>query len=103
MNLVVTPRLPVGADRPGSVVAEIGPLPGFDDHPVAWFRGSVTAQDTASVARLIHKGVEAGLPVVGVVERMGLDAGVDRARHRRGVLGRDRSPEPGDRPVVEPR
>jgi acetyl-CoA carboxylase carboxyltransferase component len=74
MSLVVTPRLPVAAGRPGSVVAEIGPLPGFDDNPVAWFRGSVTAQDTESVARLVHAGVEAGLPIVGVVERMGLDA-----------------------------
>ena len=74
MAMVVTPRLPVAAGRPGSVVAEIGQLPGFDDRPVAWFRGSITALDTDAVARTIHSGVEAGLPIVGVVERMGLDA-----------------------------
>jgi acetyl-CoA carboxylase carboxyltransferase component len=74
MGAVVTPRLPIAAGRPGSVVTEIGQLPGFDDRPVAWFRGSVTALDTTAVARVIHAGVEAGLPVVGVVERMGLDA-----------------------------
>jgi propionyl-CoA carboxylase beta chain len=74
MGTVVTPRLPVAAGRQGAVVAEIGPLPGLDDRPVAWFRGSITADDTEAVARTIHAGVEAGIPIVGIVERMGLDA-----------------------------
>jgi acetyl-CoA carboxylase carboxyltransferase component len=75
MGSVVAARLPVGSGTPGSVRAEIGCLPGFDDRPVALFRGAITGADTALVARAIEAGIEAGVPIVGVVARMGVDAG----------------------------
>jgi acetyl-CoA carboxylase carboxyltransferase component len=71
---VVAPRLPVAAARSGSVVAELSPLPDLGERTVAWFRGAITGADADLVARTIRAGVEAGVPIVGVVERMGLDA-----------------------------
>lgn len=74
MGSVVAPRLRVAAARSGTVVAELGPLPELGERTVAWFRGAITGTDAELVARTIRAGVEAGVPVVGVVERMGLDA-----------------------------
>jgi acetyl-CoA carboxylase carboxyltransferase component len=71
---VVAPRLPVAAARPGTVAAELSPLPELGEQTVAWFRGAITGADADLVARTIRAGVEAGVPVVGIVERMGLDA-----------------------------
>jgi len=71
---VVAPRLPVAAARSGSVVAEIGQLPELGEQTVAWFRGAITGADADLVARTIRAGVDAGVPIVGVIERMGLDA-----------------------------
>jgi acetyl-CoA carboxylase carboxyltransferase component len=71
---VVAPRLPVAAARSGTVLAEVSLLPELGDRTVAWFRGAITGTDAELVARTIRAGVEAGVPVVGVVERMGLDA-----------------------------
>jgi propionyl-CoA carboxylase beta chain len=55
-------------------VAEISPLPELGDRPVAWFRGAITGADAELVARTIRIGVETGVPIVGIIERMGLDA-----------------------------
>jgi acetyl-CoA carboxylase carboxyltransferase component len=74
MGAVVVARLPIGSGTPGSISTEIGCLAGFDDRPVAWFRGPITGADTELVARTIHAGIEAGVPIVGIVERMGVDA-----------------------------
>ena len=74
MGSVVAPRLPVAAARSGTVVAELSPLPELGEQTVAWFRGAITGADADLVARTIRAGVEAGVPVVGVIERMGLDA-----------------------------
>jgi len=74
MGQVVAPRLPVAAARPGTVAAALSPLPEVGERTVAWFRGAIAGADAELVARTIRAGIEAGLPIVGVVERMGLDA-----------------------------
>jgi acetyl-CoA carboxylase carboxyltransferase component len=70
------PRLPIGRGRPGTVAAGLGVAPWLpSDVPVAWFRGSPStlhASDTEVIARTVTGGVEAGMPVVGVLGRMGL-------------------------------
>ena len=70
------PRLPIGRGRPGTVAAGLGVAPWLPtDVPVAWFRGSPSAlhaSDTEVIARTVAGGVEAGMPVVGVLGRMGL-------------------------------
>jgi len=73
MGATAQPRLPVAADRPGAVRAGVGRLDGFDGRPVAWFRGAVAAGDARTVARVVHTAVEYGVPVVGMVDRMGFD------------------------------
>jgi acetyl-CoA carboxylase carboxyltransferase component len=76
MAAVVVPRLPVATARSTTLTAQVGPLPGaeHDDRPVAWFRGAITAPDADVVARTVRAGIEAGVPVVGIIERLGLDA-----------------------------
>lgn len=70
------PRLPIGRGRPGTVAAGLGVAPWLpSDVPVAWFRGSPSAlhaSDTEVIARTVAGGVEAGMPIVGVLGRMGL-------------------------------
>lgn len=73
MGTVAEPRLPIASDRSSSVAAGIGQLAGFDDRPVAWFHGSVNSSDAPVVARTIRAGIDNGVPVVGVVERSGLE------------------------------
>jgi acetyl-CoA carboxylase carboxyltransferase component len=72
------PRLPIGRGRPGTVDAGVGPPPWLpSDVPVAWFRGSPSTlhdADTAVISRTIALGVEAGVPVVGVLGQVGLGA-----------------------------
>jgi len=78
MGSVAEPRLPIASDRSGTASAGIGQLAGFDERPVAWFHGAVTATDAPVVARAIRSGIDNGVPVVGVVDRAGLepDAGL---------------------------
>ncbi|MGH9210603.1 MAG: acyl-CoA carboxylase subunit beta [Acidimicrobiales bacterium] len=78
MGTVAAPRLPIASDRSGSGAAGIGQLAGFDDRPVAWFHGAVTAADAPVMTRAIRAGIDNGIPVVGVVDRAGLepDAGL---------------------------
>jgi propionyl-CoA carboxylase beta chain len=72
------PRLPIGRGRPGAVDAGVGVttwLP--SDASVAWFRGSPStlhASDTEVITRTLRAGVEAGVPVVGVLGQVGLGA-----------------------------
>jgi acetyl-CoA carboxylase carboxyltransferase component len=72
------PRLPIGRGRPGTVEAGVGTAPWLpSDEPVAWFRGNPSvlhASDTQVIARTVASGVEAGVPVVGVLGHAGLGA-----------------------------
>lgn len=43
-----------------------------DDRPVATFRGPIGARDAAVVADLVEAAVDSGVPVVGVIEQMGI-------------------------------
>ncbi|HEY8526783.1 MAG TPA: carboxyl transferase domain-containing protein [Acidimicrobiales bacterium] len=77
---MVVPRMPVATGRPGAVGAGLGLVPGLDlDRPVAWFQGTATAVDTDVVRRTIRAGIEAGLPVVGIVTGAGVDRRTDLA------------------------
>jgi acetyl-CoA carboxylase carboxyltransferase component len=72
-------RLPIGRGRPGEVDGGVG-VPSWlpVDRPVAWFRGAPTTDQAASadvVARTIRAGIEAGVPVVGVLTHAGLGTG----------------------------
>ncbi len=78
MAAITVPRLPVATGRAGAVGAALGLVPGLDhDRPVAWFRGTATAVDTDVVTRTIRAGIEAGLPVVGVLTGAGVDTRAD--------------------------
>ena len=70
------PRLPIGRGRPGTVVAGVGTAPWLPSEvTVAWFRGSPSslhAADTEVITRAVRNGVEAGVPVVGVLGQVGL-------------------------------
>ena len=71
--------LPIGRGRPGEVDGGVG-VPSWlpVDRPVAWFRGAPTTDQAASadvVARTIRAGIEAGVPVVGVLTHAGLGTG----------------------------
>ena len=72
-------RLPIGRGRPGEVDAGVG-VPSWlpVDRPVAWFRGAPTTDQAACadvVARTVRAGIEAGVPVVGVLAQVGLGTG----------------------------
>jgi acetyl-CoA carboxylase carboxyltransferase component len=72
-------RLPIGRGRPGAVEAGLGVPPWLPvDQPVAWFRAAPTTDQAASadvMARTVRAGVEAGVPVVGILVRAGLGTG----------------------------
>lgn len=50
----------------------MGHLDGLDDRPVAWFRGEVTSLDAPVIADLVRSGIKTGVPIVGIIQRMGL-------------------------------
>jgi acetyl-CoA carboxylase carboxyltransferase component len=98
----VLARLPVGRGRPGTVEAGVGQTPWLPlDAPVAWFRGSPTQADTEVIARTVAIGVDAGVPVVGVLSGVGVDAGAGLASlHGWGALARALAGASGLVPVV---
>lgn len=73
-GLESVPGLAVESSRPGSLQAGIGMLKGFDERPVAWFRGVIGTDNAPTVARLMRTAMDAGVPLVGVVEQIGLEA-----------------------------
>lgn len=73
-GLEIVPRLSVENGRHGSLQAGIGMLKGFDERPVAWFRGVIGTDNAPVVARLVETAMDAGVPLVGVVEQIGLEA-----------------------------
>jgi acetyl-CoA carboxylase carboxyltransferase component len=78
VEAVAVPRLPVATGRPGAVGAGLGLAPGLDhDRTVAWFQGMATAVDTEVLQRTIRAGIEAGVPIVGVLTGAGLDSKSD--------------------------
>lgn len=73
MAAVVAPHMPVATGRPGAVAAGLGLAPGVPhDRPVAWFRGAATTEGTEVMARTLRAGTDAGLPVVGVLDGVGV-------------------------------
>ena len=69
------PRLPVATGHTGTVEAGLGTMPGLDvDRPVAWACGTAAASDADVIRRTIVAAVEAGLPFVGVLTGIGVDA-----------------------------
>lgn len=75
---VAVPRLPLATGRPGKVDAGLGLMPGLDhDRPVAWFQGTATAVDAEVIERTITAGVDAGLPIIGVLDGIGVDVHAD--------------------------
>jgi acetyl-CoA carboxylase carboxyltransferase component len=70
------PGMPIGRGRPGTIEAGLGPAPWLpSDVAVAWFRGSptaTTAADTDVIARTVQAGLDAGVPIVGVLGQIGL-------------------------------
>jgi len=72
------PRLPIGRGRPGAVDAGVGAAPWLpSDGSVAWFRGNPSTlqpSDTEVIARTMHAGIDAGVPIVGVLGQAGLGA-----------------------------
>ncbi|HET6663569.1 MAG TPA: carboxyl transferase domain-containing protein, partial [Acidimicrobiales bacterium] len=95
-------RLPVGRGRPGNVEAGVGHTPCLPvDGPVAWFRGSPVQADTEVIARTVATGVDAGVPVVGVLSGVGVDATTGLASlHGWGALARALADASGLVPVV---
>jgi acetyl-CoA carboxylase carboxyltransferase component len=95
-------RLPVGRGRPGTVEAGVGHTPWLPvDGPVAWFRGSPVQADTEVIARTVAIGVDAGVPVVGVLSGVGVDATTGLASlHGWGALARALADASGLVPVV---
>jgi acetyl-CoA carboxylase carboxyltransferase component len=72
------PRLPIARGQPGAVEAGIGCAPWLPSAvTVAWFRGSPStlhAGGTAVITRTVRLGIEAGVPIVGVLGQAGLGA-----------------------------
>lgn len=99
------PRLPIGRGRPGTVEAGVGLAPWLPSEvPVAWFRGNPSAvhgSDTEVMARTTVGGVEAGVPVVGVLGQAGLGAHSDMAAlHGWGQVARALATASGQVPTV---
>jgi acetyl-CoA carboxylase carboxyltransferase component len=99
------PRLPIGRGRSGSVEAGVGEAPWLPSPvTVAWFRGSPTAMsvaDTEVIARTVHSGIDAGVPVVGVLGRVGVGAQASMASlHGWGELSRALATASGLVPTV---
>jgi acetyl-CoA carboxylase carboxyltransferase component len=95
-------RLPVGRGRPGTVEAGVGHTQWLPvDGPVAWFRGAPSQADTEVIARTVAIGVDAGVPVVGVLSGVGVDATAGLASlHGWGALARALAAASGLVPVV---
>jgi acetyl-CoA carboxylase carboxyltransferase component len=95
-------RLPLGRGRPGTVEAGVGHAPWLPvDGPVAWFRGAPIQADTEVIARTVAIGVDAGVPVVGVLSGVGVDAAAGLASlHGWGALARALAGASGLVPVV---
>src|SRR5918994_6073056 len=95
-------RLPVGRGRPGTVEAGVGHTVWLPvDRSVAWFRGAPIQADSEVIARTIATGVEAGVPVVGVLGGLGVDtAGGLASLHGYGALARALAGASGLVPVV---
>jgi acetyl-CoA carboxylase carboxyltransferase component len=71
------------------------------DSPVAWFRGAPIRADTEVIARTVAIGVDAGVPVVGVLNGVGVDATAGLASlHGWGALARALAAASGLVPVV---
>ena len=71
------------------------------DGPVAWFRGAPIQADTEVIARTVAIGVDAGVPVVGVLAGVGVDATAGLASlHGWGALARALAGASGLVPVV---
>jgi hypothetical protein len=71
----LAPRLPVAGGRPGTVDAGLGRPPWLpSDLSVAWFRGAPVQVDTEVIARTVTAGIGAGVPVVGVLDGVGVEA-----------------------------
>ena len=98
----VPARLPVGRGRPGTVEAGVGHPPWLPvDGPVAWFRGAPIQADTEVIARTVAIGVDAGVPVVGVLAGVGVDPTAGLASlHGWGALARALAGASGLVPVV---
>jgi acetyl-CoA carboxylase carboxyltransferase component len=71
------------------------------DRPVAWFRGAPIQADTEVIDRTVAIGVDAGVPVVGVLGGMGVDATAGLASlHGWGALARALAGASGLVPLV---
>jgi acetyl-CoA carboxylase carboxyltransferase component len=95
-------RLPLGRGRPGTVEAGVGHAPWLPvDGPVAWFRGAPVQADTEVIARTVAIGVDAGVPIVGLLSGVGVDATAGLASlHGWGALARALAGASGLVPVV---
>jgi acetyl-CoA carboxylase carboxyltransferase component len=95
-------RLPVSRGRPGTVEAGVGHTDWLAvDRPVAWFRGAPIQADAEVIARTVATGVDAGVPVVGVLHGVGVGAaGGLTSLHRWGALARSLAVASGLVPVV---
>jgi propionyl-CoA carboxylase beta chain len=84
------------------VEAGVGHAPWLSaDGPVAWFRGAPVQADTEVIARTVATGVDAGVPVVGVLAGVGVDATAGLASlHGWGALARALAGASGLVPVV---
>jgi propionyl-CoA carboxylase beta chain len=84
------------------VEAGVGHAPWLPvDGPVAWFRGAPIQADTEVIARTVAIGVDAGVPVVGVLAGVGVDATAGLASlHGWGALARALAGASGLVPVV---
>jgi acetyl-CoA carboxylase carboxyltransferase component len=99
-------RLPVGRARPGAVEAGVGQPDWLPvDTPVAWFRGTPTGAGTEIITRTVATAVEAGVPVVGLLDGLGVAGTEDGAAglaslHAWGNLARALVAASGMVPVV---
>jgi propionyl-CoA carboxylase beta chain len=84
------------------VEAGVGEAPWLPSpQSVAWFRGTPVQADTEVIARTIATGVDAGVPVVGVLDGVGVDAIAGLASlHGWGTLARALASASGLVPVV---
>lgn len=74
----VSGRRPVATGHTETLEAAIEVVPDLGiDRPVAWFRGTLDAAGARTVAKVVDHAVETGVPVVGVVEQMGMGGDLD--------------------------
>ena len=95
----------IAAERGGAVEAS---LTRFGDRRVAWFRlqggkrhGAIGTIEGDTLRRLVNKGVEAGLPIVGVIDSSGADVteGIS-ALHAWGTVARALATASGQVPIL---